>query len=205
MKDTILKIKGAIYERLMVTDSELYLAISTYKDKETIEKELSKGSKLTGIKRIALDSINKIDFGEAMSSVTVHYVNDNGKTKKQSLSFDKESQANDFGNFLGGELMFEREIKDEKRMLKLLGNILAVVVIVGILVSVFKESTYNSFLEMESSNGKSGRNTKLLQMVLGMAGHKPTLGILAVLALFTGKTAFDEFKKPAKVVTYSRA
>lgn len=205
MKDTILKVKGAIYERLMVTDNELYLALSTYKDKETIEKELSKGSKITGIRRIALDSISKIDFGEAKSSVTVHYLHDNGKTKKQSMTFDNEAKANDFGNFLGGELMFDREIKDEKRMLKLLGNILAVVVIVGILVSVFDESAYNSFLDMESSNSKSGRNTKLMQVLLGMAGHKPTLGILSVLALFAGKTAYDEFKRPAKVVTYSRA
>ncbi len=205
MKDQFYTVKSALYERLVVTDDSLHLALSTYKDMDMINTQLKKNSKLNGIKTILLNSISKIEVNQGDDKISIHYTKENGKSKKQNITFGSEAASNAFGNALGEELSLKREIKDENRLPKLLGNGVLFLAALGFLIYFMSEGNFNSFLESETSNTRSGRKTGFFKLILELAGHKTSLGIMIVVAGLTGWNVFNECKNPAKLVSYTKS
>lgn len=202
MKSKMYKAKSALYEKVLITDDQIYLAISTYKTKEEIEKQMAKGSKLSGIKNIPFNKIKKVEYNNGDSKLSVHYENKDFKLKKQNITFEKGAESNVIGDFLGAQLGLKKEVRDEKRLLKLLGNLIAFLVVLGGLIYLFNETNFLSFVETETSRSRSGRKAGGILAILSMIGHKGTLGIGALLAAITGYTAYSEFKKPSQLVSY---
>lgn len=203
MKNEILEVQGTLYDRVLVADDRLYLFISKYKSLEEVQAKAAEGGKLDGIKSYNFTDINKIQFNESYSTTTIYHTL-KGKEKKLKLDFKTEDLSNDFGNFLGGELMLVQEMANEKRLPKLIGTGILCVFCIGLFVYLINESNYQSFLEMDNSNSRSGRKAAFLKIIFDMLGHTGALGVSFLAAAILGWTAYTEYKQPSKVMTYFR-
>lgn len=203
MKNQIIKTSGMM-SHLLITDDQLCFGVDTIKTPEAMMKELQREGKMKGAKSIDFSNINSLEFNEEDNYVKVAYYANGGKTKSKKFIFNSKAAANNFGNLIGGDLAMQRQIRNEKKWLKLLGNLALFVFAVGFLVYIFNENNFNSFLDSEHSSSRSGRKVGLIQVVLAMLGHKGAIAVTALITAVTGYSGYTEFKKPAQVVTFSR-
>ena len=204
MKDHIHKVGGMLmFTHLLITDDKLLFGLDTLKTVEAFHEEYNREGKMKAIKAISIDTISNVEFNESDGVTKITYTTDKGKTKTKKISFDQKELSNVFGDYLGQERQLKREVKDEKKWLVLLGNVALMLLVLGGLIYLLDVDNFNSYLIEEESNTRSGRKRAFYKTILSMLGHKGTLGILGFATLFAGYSAFSEFKKPAKVISYS--
>lgn len=204
MKNKIYKVGGMLmFTHLLITDDKLLFGLDSLKSIEGFNKEYNREGKVKAIKAIPIDRISNIEFKEGSSFTKITFTTDKGKVKSKNISFEPKELASIFSNYLGNERNLNKQVRDEKKWLVLLGNLALVAICIACFMYILDVDNFNAYLQEENSRSRSGRKAGTVKAILGLLGHKGSLGVLGIAGLLCGFNAFSEYKKPAQVVTYA--
>lgn len=201
MKNRVIGLESG---RVLLKDEALYISQSKIKTVEEFDKAIAKQSMMNPIKIIPVEKIKKIYFNEKDAGTNLVFINKKGKEKEHSFGFSTEEASNDFGHFLGGELMFDRSEKKEGRLQPFLINGIFAALGLGMVLYFISPENFQDFITTSSSSGRSGRRSEMVKAIFAVIGRHGSMAIGAIAVIYCSYSIFKRFKEPAMEVSYTK-
>lgn len=204
MKNQLLTLDEENLKQFAITDEDILVSSKTHPSIESLKQSKEKKGLLEHFGAIPLHQIEEVKFNAKDELLVISYVNEKGKSKRESFKFEKKAQRKQVAEYLGEtlNLRFEEEEESKTKPLALnaLSVLLAVVVTVGL-----------RFAAIDAQQGveynPTGRNRGMAKLIHELAGMLGPLWITVLGVLVAGFLIYRTYKRyqePAKVSVYRK-
>jgi len=208
MKNTIIPIKGGVWQRILIKGDHVHTTTSKVKTLENFDKELAKTGLMATTKTIPFSNISEIKFDKNNAETTLFFTNAKNKKKKHTFSFSSKEASSDFGEFLIQELGLVPIETPVRKIAPLLTELFLVLLLIAAIIYFFPVENFDAFIDSdfgESTSTRSGRKGSIVKLIFGFIGHKISLVLCVLAAVVTANDAFKRYQNPGINVVYRKS
>ncbi len=201
MENKIYQVKAGVSRSIVLREDEIWLSESSIGNIEKFEKAVNKTGLLKRAYKIPLSSVFHVSYNEASEKAEVEYINEKGKKKFVEINFNDKALSNQFGEYLGEKLGFERTSTQENRLIPLLLNSFYLVLSVFLTVALGISDDSSVF---DSGSRKGSTVRAIMKLIVDTVGHTGVFIIGGLISILVAYNLYKRFKNPSNEVSYKK-
>ncbi len=200
MENKIFKVKAGVSRSIVLREDEIWLSEKSIGNIEKFEKAVNKTGLLKTAYKIPLSSVFHVSYNEASEKAEVEYINEKGKKKFVEINFNDKALSNQFGEYLGEKLGFEKTSTQENRLIPLLLN--SFYLVITVFLTVYFGTHDSSALDSGSRKGSTVR--AIMKLIVDTVGHTGVFIIGGLISILVVYNLYKRFKNPSNEVSYKK-
>ncbi len=201
MENKIFEVKAGVSRSIVLREDEIWLSEKSIGNIEKFEKAVNKTGLLKTAYKIPLSSVFHVSYNEASEKAEVEYINEKGKKKFVEINFNDKALSNQFGEYLGEKLGFERTSTQENRLIPLLLNSFYLVLSVFLTVALGISDDSSVF---DSGRRKGSTVRAIMKLIVDTVGHTGVFIIGGLISILVAYNLYKRFKNPSNEVSYKK-
>lgn len=203
MENQVFKVgAGMMGSAMILKENELWIHTDKVKSLEKFEKDILKTGIRQSAYKIELSTIKEVSYNEASESAKIKYINDKGKEKKLNIEFEHVDLSNQFGEYLGTKLGYNKSSTQEGQLKPLLLNGLYLALAIG---GTFLFGMMDDTSQITESSRRKGSGARaIMKLIVDTIGQTGVFIVGGLISLFFAYELYKRFKNPSNEILYSK-